>query len=92
MTLPATLDQPAPASAVQPGVLPDEFDVWVDEEDIALGARVDASSCATVCAPASSISFNPRAPSSPIPVRITPIAFGPTFCAIDRNMTSTLGR
>ena len=46
MTLPATLDQPAPSSAVQPGVLPDEFDVWVDEEDILLGARMDSRRCA----------------------------------------------
>ena len=42
--------------------------------------------------PASSISFRPRAPSSPMPVRITPTAFGPTFWATERNITSTLGR
>ena len=50
-----------------------------------------ASSCATVAAPACFISAIPRAPSSPIPVRITPTAFGPAYRAAERNRTSTEG-
>jgi hypothetical protein len=51
-----------------------------------------ASSWARVCAPARRISRSPAAPSSPMPVRITPAAFGPAASAADRNSTSTLGR
>ncbi len=52
----------------------------------------DASSWASVCAPASFISSRPCAPSSPIPVMRTPIAPAPAACAAERKSTSTLGR
>src|SRR6185295_11402628 len=51
-----------------------------------------ASSWAIVCAPASRISARPAAPSSPMPVRITPTALAPATCATERKSTSTLGR
>ena len=51
-----------------------------------------ASSWATVAAPAFFISSKPSAPSSPIPVMITPTAFWPAVRATDRKRTSTLGR
>src|SRR5690348_10837208 len=51
-----------------------------------------ASSCATVAAPAAFIAASPSAPSSPIPVRITPSASPPTCSATERNSTSALGR
>ena len=51
-----------------------------------------ASSCAIVCAPARLISSSPSAPSSPMPVRITPTALAPAASATERNSTSTLGR
>jgi hypothetical protein len=49
-----------------------------------------ASSCVMVVAPAAFISSRPRAPSSPIPVMITPTACAPAAAATERNMTSTL--
>src|SRR5665213_2691979 len=51
-----------------------------------------ASSWAIVVAPADFIFFIPCAPSEPIPVRITPIAFGPAASATELNSTSTDGR
>src|SRR5258706_7001319 len=51
-----------------------------------------ASSCARVRAPASCISNRPRAPSSPIPVMITPSAFLPACLATERKSASTEGR
>ena len=51
-----------------------------------------ASSCAIVYAPESCISRKPSAPSLPMPVRITPMALLPAFCAADRKSTSTEGR
>ena len=38
------------------------------------------------------ISSMPAAPSLPMPVRITPTAFLPAYCAAERNSTSTDGR
>src|SRR5579885_3344676 len=49
------------------------------------------SDSAIVCAPAWRIASRPFAPSAPMPVINTPIAFGPTFAATDWNRTSTLG-
>ena len=51
-----------------------------------------SSSCATVCAPALRISSSPAAPSSPMPVMITPSALAPAHLATERNSTSTDGR
>ena len=51
-----------------------------------------ASFWAIVRAPASRISSSPPAPSSPMPVMITPAAYGPAAWAAERNRTSTLGR
>ena len=50
-----------------------------------------ASSWAIVRDPALFISRSPSAPSFPIPVRITPTAFGPADLATERKRTSTLG-
>lgn len=52
----------------------------------------EASSWAKVLAPASSISRKPRAPSSPIPVMMMPVALPPANLATERNSTSTEGR
>ena len=51
-----------------------------------------ASFWAIVSDPASRISSRPPAPSSPMPVMITPAACGPAAWAAERNSTSTLGR
>jgi hypothetical protein len=51
----------------------------------------EASSWAMVKAPASCISRSPLAPSSPMPVMMTPTAFLPAYRAPERNNTSTLG-
>ena len=50
-----------------------------------------ASSWQTFQLPASRIVFIARAPSAPMPVSITPSAFGPTTRAAESNSTSTEG-
>ena len=52
----------------------------------------ESSSCARLTAPTCFISSMPLAPSSPIPVMITPTTFWPAKRAAERNRTSTLGR
>jgi len=51
-----------------------------------------ASSWTMVWAPALRISSRPRAPSSPMPVRMQPTALAPAKRVTDLNSTSTLGR
>src|SRR6266404_4008510 len=56
-------------------------------EDNATGFVLSDSDAST-----SFISRRPSAPSSPMPVNKTPIAFDPAACATDRNRKLTLGR
>ncbi|KAG1304503.1 hypothetical protein G6F62_015703 [Rhizopus arrhizus] len=51
-----------------------------------------ASSCAIVWAPARCIASMPAAPSLPMPVKMTPMAFLPAAMAAELNNTSTEGR
>src|SRR2546425_9766932 len=51
-----------------------------------------SSLCAAVCPPAALIAPSPSAPSSPMPVMITPTAAAPYSCATEWNRTSAEGR